>query len=127
MQQELFRKLSLFPDLELVLKGKSASQYFEHIREKVTYYDRAISDCIHAREFKKLSFAQITKLHKLEKELVTERRKYKRIFGYIQSNTSKVKIAAMLDGLKFIYSTMKDDNMWKPQTDALKEIIKEEK
>jgi hypothetical protein len=125
MQQELFRKLSLFPDLELVLKGKSASQYFEHIREKVTYYDRAISDCIHAREFKKLSFAQITKLHKLEKELVTERRKYKRIFGYIQNN--KVKIAAMLDGLKFIYSTMKDNNMWKPKTDALKEIIKEEK
>lgn len=130
MKEELFKKLALFPDLELVLsRKKTPSQYFEHINERVSYYDKALADCRHAKEFRKLSFAMITKMHKLEKELLIERRKYKRIIYLICDNNRKVKIGSMLDGMKFVYSTMKDkdDSIWKPQTDALKDIIKEAK
>lgn len=128
MKEELFRKLSLFPDLDLVLSGKkTASQYFEHINERVSYYDKALSDCIHAKEFRRMSFATITKMHKLEKEILIERRKYKRIAYLICDNSRKVKVGAMLDGLKFVYLNMKDCNVWRPQTDALKDIIKEDK
>lgn len=123
MTKELMNKISLFPDLDMLLQGGSITQYFEHISERVAYYDKAISDCMHCREFKKLSFAQITKLHKLEKELQLQRRRYKRINGYIQNNAAKVKIAAMLDGFKYIYANLKDDNVWQAKTNALSGVI----
>lgn len=123
MTKELMDKISLFPDLDIILQGGSVTQYFKHISEMVSYYDKAISDCMHCREFKRLSFAQITKLHKLEKELQLQRRRYKRINGFIQNEVARVKIASMLDGFKYIHANIKDDNVWQAKTNALSGII----
>lgn len=119
--------LSLLPDLELVLEGDmSTSDWFKHISDRAKYYDQVISDCLHTRELFKLSFSEIAKLSKIERDALIQRRKYKYVASRLSDSKFKVTIGNLVANLKYYTKFQKAINEleWTSRTDALNDIIK---
>lgn len=124
--------LDFLPDFEKLVDGTlTVKEYVVHLAEKQSEYDKIIQDCMHARELYKLSYAEIAKISKVEREALLKRRKYKEITAKLIAPNSqlRIKLGQLVEAYRY-FAGFRDELYSKKytfKTTALNNIMKNKK